>query len=102
MSIFLAMENDAIESYSINEFFFDFFYQVKKITWKKEKSKIMYKHIPLIFMFRIPIGRTQWGESNEHIFSNGKWRNRKLFNKWGFFFWFFLPSQKNHLERRKK
>ena len=59
MSIFLAMANDAIESYSINEvFFFDFFYQVKKITWKEEKSKIMYAHIPLIFMFRIPIGRT--------------------------------------------
>ena len=61
MSIFLAMANDPVESYSINEVFFVFFYQVKKITWKEEKSKIMYRHIWLIFMFRIPIHRTMRG-----------------------------------------
>ena len=75
-----------------------FFYQVKKITWKEEKSRIMYRHIRLISMFRISIHRTWYEESNEHIFSNGKWSSQKLFLKWGF----FLPSQKKSLGKRKK
>ena len=68
----------------------------KKITWKKGKKVELCtdRHIWLIFMFRISIQRTWCEESNEHIFSNGKWSSQKLFLKWSYFF-----SKKKSLSR---
>ena len=87
-----------IRNFQLAGNFFDFFYQVKKITWKEEKSRIMYRYIWLIYMFRIPIHRTWYKESNEHIFSNGKWSSQKLFLKQ----WFFSTKLKKLLGKRKK
>ena len=81
MSIFLAMANDLIKSYSWNNVFLFFSTKSKKSLDKRKKVELCTDTYDWYSCLEYQYIEHDDKESNEHIFSNGKWFDQKLFLK---------------------